>query len=97
MIRKFRSGSIITDGDVNPFAVLTHQLEILDQAAELARKEENLEALLEISERIGLVNSDYVNIMIHLVLGGDEEDEEKETENERKFGFTVGVGDGDPD
>ena len=92
---KFRASTIFVDGEVNPFAVLTRQLELLDVAAEVAYKEENLEALLEISERIGLVNADYVNILIHLVLGDDEEEEEES--DAKQFGFAVGDGDGDTD
>lgn len=93
---KFRASTIFVDGEVNPFAVLVRQLELLDLAAEVAHKDENFEQLLEVSERVGEVNADYINILIHLVLGEEEEEKEEEVDA-TQFGFTMGDGVGDTD
>lgn len=102
MIRKFQKANIRDEnGGINPFAILLHQVEILDEAAEMAVGDNDLGSLLEISERIGAVSDEYIGVVLGLLLGSEDEDNDEEGngsgKRKKQFGFSVGGDSADED
>lgn len=85
MLKEFR---LRPNEAVEPWTLLFHQVNVLDEAAKIAAEDRDVDSLVEISDKIGQASN--VLIEIYLLLSGDEQETEgSEEPRKNPVGFIV--------